>query len=141
MMVFCSIGFIIPDLVCGLDDLETQANTIVDIRVETRTEESLARKTRSENILVLLLDNGGELRFSAYQDYWHQIADPVNIGKKIKFYKNNSNSGYNPKQLEIDGKTIYKIGQNDTWAYFTLLMTAGLAVYSVNSIRKRLATQ
>jgi hypothetical protein len=135
----CSIGYILPDLFSGLEDLENQTNIIVATRIDTRELHSRARKETYEEVLVVLLDNGGELRFTN-GDHWNEIQRPDYIGKPIKFYKNDRHSGYDPVQVEIDNKIIYK--KNDDWkaTCFFLLLTIGCLIYSVNSIRKRLTT-
>jgi hypothetical protein len=141
VLVVCAIGFIIPNLAADIEDLEKQTNTIVGTRIDQRERQSRSLEKKYEDILVVLLDNGGELRFSTYHEYWHQIEDPANTGKEITFYKHGGNSGINPLQVIIDNKVIYKKGTQDGTSYLLLAMTAGCVIYSFYSIRRRLKGQ
>ena len=80
-----------------------------------------------------------KLSASEYSDFFDEIQNVKNIGKKIKWYlENGVANNMNPIQVEIDNKIIYDVHEAMKWKYLLIILTLCLSLYSGYKLRQYL---
>ncbi|GEM_PF-2727129 len=84
------------------------------------------------------MSDGSQINSSEeYDKYWSKIQNKDNIGKQIKYYHGvNSSKDWNPLQIEINNKIIYKKGTNLNFAIVLIVLTVIFTIISVIKLVK-----
>ena len=134
-LVICSIVFIIPSLSNNLNDYDKSIEVMKSSRIDY-TERQKGFTTIKDSELVITMQNGREWTFSTeYSDYWKEIRDSSNVGKKFVIYTQGLLDS-NPSQVEIENKIIYNLSTKNKSKYIILILTIISVTYSIFSYRK-----
>lgn len=138
ILIFCSIFIIIPNLSNNLSDYTKETKKFKNSRVDFGEKGKLLPK-RPVHDLILTMEDGTEWKISSqYSEYWDELRNPKNVGKKFTFYSKTLLAHSNPSQIEIDNKVVYNLKTMNITKYMLLFITLIGCAISINDYRKYL---
>jgi len=135
VLLFCSIGFIIPDLSSNLSNYNKQQKKLASTKIEEREYRNKYNQERVSRTLIMeMSDETNWIVPNDYSNFWKEIQSEKNLNKEVTMYLSNS-LGHVPVQLSINGKLIYDVNQDLPIKYLLIFMTIGMTIYSANKLR------
>jgi len=135
VLIFCSIGFIVPDLSSDISNYNKQQKILASTKIEEREYLNKYNQKRVDRTLVMeMSDATNWIVPNDYSKFWAEIQSKKNLNKEVTMYLSNS-LGHVPVQLSIDRKLIYDVNQNLPVKYLLIFMTIGMTIYSINKLR------
>ena len=133
-MFLLSIFFVIPNLSNNLSDYTKDTKIFKSSRIDTE-ERKKGFSTIEIETLILTMQDGTEWEFAEqYSEYWNELSDTSNVGKRYTFYSGNI-VGLNPSQVEIENKVVFNLKTLHTSKYIILLITLGGVIISLIDYR------
>jgi hypothetical protein len=133
-----ALFYTVPNLSTNIDNYQRETKILESTTIGLKEKTGRGFGPRIEKTLILTMTDGTEIRLNdQYQKHWNLLQEDIIIGKNITYYLgNNTKSGSNPVQLEIENFIVYNTSEGRIWAFGFFLLTLAATVYSVFGIRK-----